>query len=679
MFNLSKMNIKNKILSGYFVVSVLCLVMAGILFKVVGTSSSIGIIGIVVAVIAIVFGMGYGSYVAKLISESVNKAKHVTDELSKGHLSLRADVNTEDEVGKMAASLNHFCDLLQRDLIGTIDLIAEGNLNKEIEAKDEKDEIAVILQKISRTIVKINSGMGGLIQDVMDGKLDTRGDETLFNGIWSEFIGNINKLIVAFVNPINVTSEYVDRISKGDIPPRITDTYKGDFNIIKMNLNNCVDIMNGLLSETEELIAAAQQGELEKKGAAESFSGGWKKLIEDINLLLDTVVMPIREVSSTMQAVSTGNLEVAVKGRYEGEFGELVTAVNVTIERLHEVVSEISSVLGNISKGQIDIDEIKQFDGNFESISVSMNRIIESLNETLGDINTAAEQVSTGATQVADGSQMLAQGATEQAGSIEELTATVTEVAEQTRDNAMNANTANSLVMQVKEHAQQGNTQMGEMLDAMEQINEASANISKVIKVIDDMAFQTKILALNAAVEAARAGQHGKGFAVVAEEVRNLAAQSATAAKETTVLIEGSISRAKRGEEIANDTAKALQEIVDGVSEAAELISGIAISSNTQATGISQINIGINQVSEVVQTNSATSQESAASSEELSGQAELLKELVNQFTLKGSKNRNGQGKRRDNNFGMKSFEERDYYQPTGKKQIILSDSEFGKY
>jgi methyl-accepting chemotaxis protein len=256
-------------------------------------------------------------------------------------------------------------------------------------------------------------------------------------------------------------------------------------------------------------------------------------------------------------------------------------------------------------------------------------------------------------------------------GSIEELTASITEIAAQTRQNAANANQANELAMDAQTNAEKGNEHMKGMLISMHDINEASRNISKIIKVIDEIAFQTNILALNAAVEAARAGQHGKGFAVVAEEVRNLAARSASAAKETTDMIEGSIKKAEDGTKIANETAAALDKIVTGVAKAAVLVGQIATASDEQASGIAQINKGVEQVSLVVQTTSATAQQSATASEELSGQAEVLKDMVVKFKLKG-----GSGAEKPEYGGgapaVKAVK-------TTKPRISLNDREFGKY
>ncbi|MCI2106981.1 MAG: methyl-accepting chemotaxis protein [Intestinimonas sp.] len=271
----------------------------------------------------------------------------------------------------------------------------------------------------------------------------------------------------------------------------------------------------------------------------------------------------------------------------------------------------------------------------FDVLGKALSELVQKFHTLAVSIVSSADQVDTGAKQVADSSTALSQGATEQASSVEELTASLEEVTSQTTQNAQNAQTTDGLAKSIREDAESGNTQMEEMLRAMDEINTSSDNISKIIKVIEDIAFQTNILALNAAVEAARAGQYGKGFAVVAEEVRNLAAQSAKAAKGTTDLIENSIKKVKSGTKIANEAADALGKIVEGVSKVSDLVDAIAISSNEQSAALEQINQGIAQVSQVVQSNAASSEECAASSEELSSQADCLKTSVSIFKLRG--------------------------------------------
>ncbi len=355
-------------------------------------------------------------------------------------------------------------------------------------------------------------------------------------------------------------------------------------------------------------------------------------------------------------------------------------------------IKEMVTVAGRIAGGDLNVTVVAKTKDETGVLAQAFNQMVDNINRTMSSINQAAEQVASGAQQIAASGEVLSQGSTEQASSIEEITASMTQVAVQTKQNAVNANHANELAVSSQQQAAEGNAQMQAMVTAMTEINESSTNISKIIKVIDEIAFQTNILALNAAVEAARAGQHGKGFAVVAEEVRNLAARSANAAKETTAMIEGAIKKVDVGTQIATDTSKALNNIVEGVAQAAALVGDIATACNEQATAISQINQAITQVSQVVQTNSATAEESAAASEELSGQSEVMKENVARFKLKQSNGSFQKGevvspemmgaiemmieKKQHKQIGAEENRQR-VSMPKGK--IVLDDSEFGKY
>ena len=298
-------------------------------------------------------------------------------------------------------------------------------------------------------------------------------------------------------------------------------------------------------------------------------------------------------------------------------------------------VRESARVLETVAGGDLSV-EVKMLSAS-DTIGKSLTTMIERLSSTFAEIDSSSNQVSSGSRQIADGAQSLAQGATQQAASVQQLSATIESIAMGTKESADIAAKASALTGTIKDNAEKGSRQMDEMMIAVKDINAASQSVGKIIKTIDDIAFQTNILALNAAVEAARAGQHGKGFAVVAEEVRNLASKSAEAAKETGHMIQDSMDKANLGFRIAEETSTSLAEIVSGINESSQLIAEIARASDGQSQSIEQINSGIDQVAQVVGQNSAMAQQSAAASEQMSEQSESLQQLIAQFKLKNNK------------------------------------------
>ncbi len=348
------------------------------------------------------------------------------------------------------------------------------------------------------------------------------------------------------------------------------------------------------------------------------------------------ITKPIKEISDAANAISSGDLNYAVNHHSNDELGEATKAMSNTVETLKRYVGEIDRTLNEIAGGNLAVSVEMDFIGDFSSIKDSIKQILSSFNDTLFKINDAAWQVSNSSEQVSGGAQALSQGASQQASSIEELSATISEVSEKVRNNAENSNNVSKITQNAARGVEGNSRQFELMTEAMYDIKNSTNEISKIIKAIDDIAFQTNILALNAAVEAARAGSAGKGFAVVADEVRNLASKSAEAAKSTAFLIENSIKSVDRGTKIADETKASINSMVKTINESVKLVDEITVASNEQADSIMEVTTGIEQISAVVQTNSATAQESAAASAELSEQAELLKELVGHFELASS-------------------------------------------
>lgn len=352
--------------------------------------------------------------------------------------------------------------------------------------------------------------------------------------------------------------------------------------------------------------------------------------------LTRSITRPLHELEKSADKIVRGDFDIAITYKSKDELGSLANAFRNMTVILETVISDASMILGEMANGNFDVRTRaeERYVGNFQGLLQSIRKLNRDLSITLGQINQSADQVASRSDQVSGGSQTLSQGATEQAAAVEELAATISDISQQIKETADNALEAKNQSNTAGDKVEQCNGQMRDMMDAMEKITRAANEISKIIKTIEDIAFQTNILALNAAVEASRAGTAGKGFAVVADEVRTLASKSTIASKDTAELIESAIKAVADGTQIADLTAQSMITVREQVSMAATKVDKIADAAKDQASSVEQVTLGVEQISCVVQNNSATAVESASASEELSSQAAKLKNLVSKFVLR---------------------------------------------
>ena len=575
--------------------------------------------------VAVLVTLFFAWFITRSITHPINAALDAANKMAAGDLNFKLAIDSKDEVGMLSKAVESVQASVQRMVVDA-DLLAkaavEGKLATRADASKHQGDFQKVVKGVNDTldavigplnvtakyvddiskgvippiivdnyngdfnIIKNNlnnmvrmmsellAQTDILIKGAADGELDKRANADLFVGGWNQLVKGVNEVVTNIVNPLNVTADYVDKVAKGIIPPVISAEYKGQYNVIKINLNNMVKMMSDLLAQTDILIKGAVAGELDKRANAGLFVGGWNQLVTGVNDIVDAVVGPIQDVQRVMGAMEQGDMTQTITKAYQGEFDSLKNAINNTIAKLVDTITQI---------------------------------------------NTAADALTNAASQVSATAQSLSQSSSEQAASVEETTSSMEEMTASISQNTENAKVTDGMASKSAKEAAEGGEAVSKTVEDMK-------SIAGKIGIIDDIAYQTNLLALNAAIEAARAGDHGKGFAVVAAEVRKLAERSQVAAQEIGDLASSSVKQAERA-------GMLLTEMVPSIRKTSDLVQEIASASQEQSSGVAQINGAMGQLNQTTQQNASASEELAATAEELGSQAEQLQQTMTFFRL----------------------------------------------